>query len=67
MKYNNICKEVKNMESMVIDFGTSKKQLFEKKQKRFTELKIGYFEDRLSVEEIEEFNELGYWMIIHNV
>lgn len=55
------------MESMVIDFGTSKKQLFEKKQKRFTELKIGYFEDRLSVEEIEEFNELGYWMIIHNV
>ena len=50
----------------VIEFKSRTSNIFEKKLRRFNELKIKYFEDAFIGNDENEFNELGVWLKIHN-
>ena len=50
----------------VIEFKSRTSNLFEKKLRRFNELKIKNFEDSFIGNDENEFNELAEWLKMHN-
>ena len=50
---------------MVIEFSTSRNKLYDNKLNRFTQLKIGYFNQNLSDAEELELSEIENWLKIH--
>jgi len=52
--------------SNVIEFRSRSKDILEKKEKRFKELKVKNFMDSFQDNEESEFNELDEWLKIHS-
>ena len=50
----------------VIQFKSGTSNVYNKKLRRFNELKIKYFEDAFIGNDENEFNELAEWLKIHN-
>jgi len=51
----------------IIEFGSSKGSMIQKKLKRFNELKGWRFSDIITPQEEIELDEVQQWLIIHNI
>ena len=65
--YNKLINNRKEVRTMceVIQFKSGTSNVYNKKLKRFNELKIKYFEDAFIGNDENEFNELEKWLKIH--